>query len=87
MIGTSVAYLLKGRIFFTPPEDEHGPRFQPGARGRRPGVWLRRTGRGTWLDPGAVAEDGTPEEDRSDAPEGCKAQPLQGEGHESTTLR
>ena len=39
------------------------------------------------LDPGAVAEDRAPEENRSDAPEGFKAQPLKGEGHESTTLR
>ena len=39
------------------------------------------------LDFGAVAEDGTHEGNRSDAPEGCKAQPLKGEGHESITPR
>jgi len=31
---------------YTPGSDEHGPQFQPGVRGRRSGVWLRRTGRG-----------------------------------------
>ena len=26
--------------FYAPGSDEHGPRFKPGVRGRRPGVWL-----------------------------------------------
>ena len=39
------------------------------------------------LDLGAVAEDRTLEENRSGAPEGCKAQTLKGEGYESITLR
>ena len=49
--------------------------------------WAEREGPTRGLDLGAVAEDGTLEEDRSDAPEGCKAQPQKGEGHESITLR
>jgi len=35
------------RVFIVPPEATNtGPRFKLGVRGRRPGVWLRRTGRG-----------------------------------------
>ena len=34
---------LNRHVFYTPESDENGPRFKPGARGRRP-VWLRRTG-------------------------------------------
>ena len=39
------------------------------------------------IDLGAIAEDATLEDDRSDAPEDNKAQPLKGDGHESIALR
>ena len=49
--------------------------------------WAEGEGPTRRLDPGAVAEDRAPEENCSDTPEGCKAQPMKGEGHESITLR
>ena len=55
--------------------------------GRAKWGWAEREGPTRRLDLGAVAEDRTLEENRSGAPEGCKAQTLKGEGYESITLR
>ena len=55
--------------------------------GRARWGWAEEEDRTNMLDLGAVAEGGDPAENRSDAPEGNKAQPLKGEGHESTTPR
>ena len=42
--GGQVACLDLHPSTHTPGSDEHGPWFLTGVRGRRPGVWLRRTG-------------------------------------------
>jgi len=55
--------------------------------GRARWGWAEGEGPIGRLDLGALAEEGAFEENRSDAPGGCKAQPLKGEAHESATLR
>ena len=46
--------------------------------GRARWGWAEGEGPTRRLDLGAVAEDGALEENRTDAPENCKAQPLKG---------
>ena len=48
--------------------------------------WAEREGPTRRPDLEAVAEDAALEEGRSDAPEGCKAQPLKGAGHRKKSL-
>ena len=79
--GRNVGWLLPPQcpIFDAPGERSPGGQGEVGV-GREEGPHEKARPRG------AIAEDGTSEESHSGAPEGFKAQPLKGEGHESTPL-